>query len=57
MILRCLYDNFVSTLFNGYLLYKYLHLWFSIKPDPIIVETLAVLFYFILFAVQPVIPE
>jgi hypothetical protein len=46
MILRCLYDNFVSTLFNGYLLYQYLHLWFSINPDPIIVETLAVLICF-----------
>lgn len=46
MILRCLYDNFVSTLFNGYLLYQYLHIWFSTNPDPIIVETLAVLISF-----------
>lgn len=43
MILRCLLDNFVFTLFNGYLLYQYMHSWFSINPDPLTVETLAVL--------------
>jgi hypothetical protein len=52
LILRCLYDNFVSTILNGYLLYQYSSLWFSINPDPTSVETLGVLICFEFIVVQ-----
>lgn len=52
LILRCLYDNLVSTIFNCYLLYQYISLWFSINPDPITVETLGALICFEFIVVQ-----